>query len=160
MKKQSVNFLKDEKSYLCTVEQIKRKEQQEGRVLRQGERENMNLNYIIGLVGAALVCIFGMVTSVKLGAAPPITINFANLINFFDPASILIVIGCTIFIVVASFPGKMLKAMPKHFKIILNNKLYDPGKYIDQLVDLAQIARKNGLLALARRKQDRADRQD
>ena len=26
MKKQSVNFLKDEKSYLCTVEQIKRKE--------------------------------------------------------------------------------------------------------------------------------------
>ena len=87
----------------------------------------MNLNYIIGLVGAALVCIFGMVTSVKLGATPPITINFANLINFFDPASILIVIGCTIFIVVSSFPGKMLKAMPKHFKIILNNKLYDPG---------------------------------
>lgn len=117
----------------------------------------MNLNYIIGLVGAALVCIFGMVTSVKLGAAPPITINFANLINFFDPASILIVIGCTIFIVVASFPGKMLKSMPKHFKIILNNKLYDPGKYIDQLVDLAQIARKNGLLALEEKANSQED---
>ena len=126
-------------------------------MLRQGERENMNLNYIIGLVGAALVCIFGMVTSVKLGATPPITINFANLINFFDPASILIVIGCTIFIVVASFPGKMLKAMPKHFKIILNNKLYDPGKYIDQLVDLAQIARKNGLLALEEKANSQED---
>ena len=116
----------------------------------------MNLNYIIGLVGAAAVCVFGMVTSVKLGAQPPITINFKNLINFFDPASILITIGCTIFIVVASFPGKMLKAMPKHFKIILNNKLYDPGKYIDQLVDLAQIARKNGLLAL----EEKANSQD
>ena len=52
----------------------------------------MNLNYIIGLVGAVVVCIFGMVTSVKLGAQPPITINFENIQNFFDPASILIVI--------------------------------------------------------------------
>ena len=117
----------------------------------------MNLNYIIGLVGAAAVCVFGMVTSVKLGAQPPITINFPNILNFFDPASILIVIGCTIFIVVASFPGKMLKAMPKHFKIILNNKLYDPGKYIDQLVDLAQIARKNGLLALEEKANSQED---
>ena len=126
-------------------------------MLRSRERENMNINYIIGLVGAAAVCVFGMVTSVKLGAQPPITINFKNLINFFDPASILITIGCTIFIVVASFPGKMLKAMPKHFKIILNNKLYDPGKYIDQLVDLAQIARKNGLLALEEKANSQED---
>ena len=117
----------------------------------------MNLNYIIGLVGAAAVCVFGMVTSVKLGAQPPITINFDNIKNFFDPASILITIGCTIFIVVASFPGKMLKAMPKHFKIILNNKLYDPSKYIDQLVDLAQIARKNGLLALEEKANSQED---
>ena len=51
----------------------------------------------------------------------------------------------------------MLKAMPKHFKIILNNKLYDPGKYIDQLVDLAQIARKNGLLALEEKANSQED---
>lgn len=80
----------------------------------------MNLNYIIGVLGAIVVCLIGMVTSIKLGAANPIDVNFEKLINFLDPASILITIGCTIFIVVASFPSKMLKAMPKHFKIILN----------------------------------------
>lgn len=117
----------------------------------------MNLNYLIGLIGAILVCLFGMITSIKLGATPPISINFENLFNFFDPASILITIGCTIFIVVASFPGKMLKAMPKHFKIILNNKLFDPVQYIDQLVELAQIARKDGLLSLEEKADEQPD---
>ena len=115
----------------------------------------MNLNYIIGLVGAALVCVIGMVSSIK----PPfnISFNFKNLLNFFDPASIFITIGCTVFVVVASFPGKMLKAMPKHFKIILKNKQYDPMAYIDQLVDLAQTARKSGLLSLEEKANEQKD---
>ena len=117
----------------------------------------MNLNYIIGVLGAVIVCIFGMVTSVSLVPNLNVTVTFGNLINFFDPASILITIGCTIFVVVASFPGKMLKAMPKHFRIILNNKLFDPKQYIDQLVDLAQIARKNGLLALEEKANEQQD---
>lgn len=117
----------------------------------------MNLNYIIGVLGAIVVCLIGMVTSIKLGAANPIDVNFEKLINFLDPASILITIGCTIFIVVASFPSKMLKAMPKHFKIILNNKMFDPVQYIDQLVELAQIARKNGLLSLEEKANEQTD---
>ena len=47
-------------------------------MLRSRERENMNINYIIGLVGAVAVCIFGMVTSVKLGATPPITSSVSD----------------------------------------------------------------------------------
>jgi chemotaxis protein MotA len=59
--------------------------------------------------------------------------------------------------VAASFPGKMLKSIPKHFKIMLNTKKYDPNAVIDQLVELAQIARKNGLLSLEEKANEQTD---
>ena len=121
----------------------------------------MNINYIIGIVGAFGVFLLGCVMGINIGpkaaGKPPITFELSNLWNFFDAASIFITIGCTIFIVVASFPGSMLKAMPKHFKIILNNKMFDPKGYIDQLVELAQIARKNGLLSMAEKANEQTD---
>lgn len=115
----------------------------------------MNLNYIIGLLGAVAVCVIGMVTKIDINTG--IQINFDWLFNFFDPASILITIGCTLFIVVASFPGKMLGAIPQHLKSVLNNKQFDALHYIDQLVELAQIARKNGLLSLEEKANEQQD---
>ena len=121
----------------------------------------MNINYIIGIVGAfgifLLGCVLGINIGPKAAGKPPITFQLSNLWNFFDAASIFITIGCTIFIVVASFPGSTLKAIPKHIKIILNNKLFDPAGYIDQLVELAQIARKNGLLSLEEKANEQTD---
>ena len=123
----------------------------------------MNINYIIGIVGALGVFLLGCVMGINIGpdAAAAglklITFTPKNLWNFFDAASIFITIGCTIFVVLASFPGAMLKAMPKHFKIILNNKMFDPKGYIDQLVELAQIARKNGLLSLEEKANEQTD---
>ena len=121
----------------------------------------MNINYIIGIVGAFGVFLLGCVMGINIGPGaagkPPVTFELANLWNFFDAASIFITIGCTIFVVLASFPGSMLKAMPKHFKIILNNKMFDPKGYIDQLVELAQIARKNGLLSLEEKANEQTD---
>lgn len=117
----------------------------------------MNLNYLIGIIGAILVCLLGMITTVDFGASSPININIPNLWNFFDAASILIVIGCTLFVVVASFPAGMLKDIPKHFKIIMNKKRFDPLACIDQLVELAQIARKNGLLSLEEKASEQED---
>lgn len=123
----------------------------------------MNINYIIGIVGAFGVFLLGCVMGINIGPAAAaagkdlIEFNLGNLWNFFDAASIFITIGCTVFVVLASFPGSMLKAMPKHFKIILNNKLYDPKGYIDQLVELAQIARKNGLLSLEEKANEQSD---
>ena len=126
---------------------------------RLGERvyHVMNINYIIGLVGALLVFLFGCVTSLTVYPEFNFSVSFKNLWNFFDAASILIVIGCTLFIVCASFPGSMLKAMPKHFGIILKNKVFDPVHYIEQLVELAQIARKNGLLSLEEKANEQTD---
>ena len=121
----------------------------------------MNINYIVGIVGAFGVFLLGCVMGINIGpkavGKPPVTFELANLWNFFDAASIFITIGCTLFIVVASFPGHMLKNIPKHFKIILNNKMFDPKGYIDQLVELAQIARKNGLLSLEEKANEQTD---
>ena len=107
----------------------------------------MNITYIVGFVGALAVMIVGM-----MFGSDPTTGNFkllpGQIMNFVDPASIFITIGCTIFIVVACFPGSTLASIPKHFAITLNTKKYNPMTYIDQLVELAQVARKNGLLAL------------
>ena len=103
----------------------------------------MNITYVIGVVGAVVVMLIGMMFGGEGALLTP-----GQLKNFFDPASIFITIGCTIMIVIASFPVSALKDIPKHFKVLLNTKGNDPLAIIDELVDLAQVARKNGLLAL------------
>ena len=74
--------------------------------------------------------------------------NPQNVINFFDPTSIFIVIGGTITALMVSFPGSQIAKVPKHLKIIFSPKHYDPTAVINQLVEFAKKARINGLLAL------------
>ncbi|MCI9563683.1 MAG: motility protein A, partial [Oscillospiraceae bacterium] len=103
----------------------------------------MNITYIIGVVGAVVIMLIGMMFGGEGGLLTP-----GQVANFWDPASVFITIGCTILIIVASFPPSALKDIPKHFKVLLNTKGNDPLAIIDELVELAQVARKNGLLAL------------
>lgn len=110
----------------------------------------MNITYLIGLLGAVVVIVLGMA-----GGFPPY--NWEQLGHFLDPASIMITIGCTIMVVIASFPVSMLAAIPKHFKIILNTKKYNPSTYVDQLTELAQKARKDGLLSLEEAAREQKD---
>lgn len=107
--------------------------------------KNMNITYLIGTVVAVVLIIFAMMFKTVNGT---VSIIPTRALNFLDASSILIVIGCTFAVVVASFPVKMITSMPKHFKIMLKTNKYDPNYCIDQLVELAQVARKNGLLAL------------
>ena len=102
----------------------------------------MNITYIIGLIGAFLVMVIGMVQGSDGG------LDFGLINNFWDPASVFIVIGCTVMVLIASFPPSALKDIPKHLKVLMNTKGNNPLAIIDELVDLAQVARKNGLLAL------------
>lgn len=106
----------------------------------------MNITYIIGLVVCLAVMVAGMMFSSDASGA--FTINVAQIANFIDPSSILITVGCTFATVVASFPVASIKDVPKHFKVLLNTKKNQPDYYIDKLVELAQKARKEGLLAL------------
>ncbi len=122
----------------------------------------MNITYIIGVVLALVVFFLGCIMGINIGPNAPeganiITVQIENLWNFFDAASIFIVIGCTFAIVVASFPGSALASIPKHFGVILNAGKFKPLEIIDQLVDLAQTARKNGLLALESKANEQED---
>lgn len=82
--------------------------------------------------------------------------NLDTLINFVDPASILIVLGGTLAVVVACYP-KLAKSFPKHFKIMLRLDAFNPEQYVEKLTELAQIARKNGLLALEEKAKEQED---
>ncbi len=114
----------------------------------------MNITYIVGTLVSTFFIVFGMVTKME-GLKVVVTVK--NLGNFFDMSSILIVIGCTLAVVVASCPAKMLKQIPKHFKIMFSTKKYDPMYYVDQLAELAQTARKSGLLSLEEKANEQSD---
>ena len=95
----------------------------------------MNLTFLIGLVGGVALILWGIMGGGKLG-------------DFIDPPSLLITVGGTIMTVISNYPPSILKAIPKHLKIVMNTKNFAPEEYIDKLVELAQVARKNGLLSL------------
>ena len=111
----------------------------------------MNITYIIGVIGAFLIMVIGMMQGGDTFLTP------SQIGRFVDGASVFIVIGCTVFVLFASFPPKDLLAIPKHFGILMNTKKYDPLAIIDELVELAQIARKNGLLALEEKGNQQTD---
>ncbi len=95
----------------------------------------LDITTIIGVVFGFVVIVIGCLLS-------------GSLLNMWDASSVFIVLGGTIGAVVASYPLSMLKKIPKHMKFVFQANRYDPVSLIDSLVDFAQIARKNGLLAL------------
>ena len=102
----------------------------------------MNITYIIGVVAAFGVMVVGMMQGGEQFLTPD------QIMNFVDGASVFITIGCTFAVLIASFPIPTLSSIPKHFAVLMNTKKYDPLSVIEKLVELAQVARKNGLLAL------------
>ena len=112
----------------------------------------MNVVYLIGIALAVFFTLFGI--AFDAGGTPPIDLD--KLGNFVDASSILIVVGGTLAVVIACYP-KLAKSFPKHIKIMLQAKAFDPTMYVEQLVELAQIARKNGLLALEEKANEQSD---
>lgn len=94
----------------------------------------MDITSIIGL----LLGVFFIINGIEM----------KNLGNFWDMPSVIIVCGGTAAAVIASYPFRILKHMFKHPLHLIKGKKYKPEKAIDTLVEFAQIARKNGLLAL------------
>lgn len=94
----------------------------------------MDLSTIIGIVVGFVIIVVG--------------IGFDKLGNFVDVGSVFLTIGGTICGVMASFPFSHFAKMGKHMKIITQGKRYDYQALIDQLVEMAQMARQNGLLSL------------
>lgn len=104
----------------------------------------MNVTFIGGIVGGLLLIIVGM-------SLNGLAFDFKQLGNFLDIPSIVIVLGGAMAAVVAANPASRLKNFGKHIGIIFNQKKYNPLQVIDEITEFAQIARKNGLLALEER---------
>jgi len=96
---------------------------------------------IVGMVVALASIFIGIVV---LGGQIP---DFLNL-----PSVILVIIP-TVACIVASFPMATLKKVPGHFRVLLG-KESSPTEYIDKIVQLAEKARKEGLLAFEKEQVD------
>lgn len=88
--------------------------------------------------------VFGIVVDLDGG----FSVNMGGMANFIDVQSLAITVGGTIGCLIASFPMSYLKNIGKRLGIAIKPKKYDPKKYIDQIVEYAQVARSRGLLAL------------
>ncbi len=77
-----------------------------------------------------------------------ISIGVDKLSNFWDAPSAMIVIGGTVAGLLACYPLRIIKDIPKHIGLLMKGNKYDIPKTVDKLVELADVARANGLLAL------------
>jgi chemotaxis protein MotA len=96
----------------------------------------MDISSVVGLL-LAVGLIFG---SMCLGSAP--------LTAFADAPSVLVVIGGAMGAALICFPLKNILSLPSIIKKVFLNKPTETHTLIDQLVSLAETARRDGLLAL------------
>lgn len=104
----------------------------------------MDITTILGIVVAAGFILNGIMGSGELG-------------NFWDVPSVAIVLGGTMGAVLATFPFSRLKTAAKHFLVLIGGKKFKPEPVIETLVEFAQLARKNGLLALEEKSKELKD---
>ncbi|MEY8395332.1 MotA/TolQ/ExbB proton channel family protein [Lachnospiraceae bacterium 45-P1] len=103
----------------------------------------MDLTTLIGIVLGFVLIVNG--------------IKLENIGNFVDMPSVLIVIGGTLAGIIASYPLSILLDIPKHFLILFRGKKYNIPALVEQMVDLAMVARQNGLLALEEKAEEIKD---
>jgi len=95
----------------------------------------MELTTVIGVVSGFVLMIAGIMLQ-------------GNILDYWDAASLVIVLGGAIAATVASYPGKDLKSILKIMKTAFTKHEYDLNGTISQIIELANIARRDGLLAL------------
>ena len=95
----------------------------------------MDIATLIGIIGALVIISIGMVLS-------------GGIILFINVPSILIVFGGATFAVMACFPLAMFIGSFKVFMKALFTKSDDPNELIEKGIELATVARKEGILGL------------
>ncbi|MFA9375365.1 MAG: motility protein A [Lachnotalea sp.] len=99
----------------------------------------MDIASIIGLIGCFFIVIFGIISG---------NLGVAALPNFFDRSSIIITIGGTIACMLASNSMKDFLSGWKSIKLVLKVPVVDEAATIKNIIDLSNVARKEGLLSL------------
>ncbi|WP_442602664.1 flagellar motor protein [Paenibacillus sp. KN14-4R] len=77
-----------------------------------------------------------------------------HLSSLIIPSAALIVFGGTFGAVAAGFPGHVLKSIPQALGIAFKQTKRDSSKNIEEIVDMATVARREGVLALEQRAQE------
>ncbi len=101
----------------------------------------MDLSSIIGLVVCFLLVIFGIVYGEN-------GINFGALVNFIDIPSVIITIGGTFSCMFMSYPIKDFIGNLKSYTQIFKVPKVNTQEIITKIIDLSNVARKEGLLSL------------
>lgn len=111
----------------------------------------MDFSTLIGMIVAVALMVFGIIFDQATG------VDIEKFGNFYDVPSLLVTVGGCIGATIASFPFSMLKDIPKHITVLFRQKQYNIPKVIDQIVDLAMVARQNGLLSLEEKAEEIKD---
>lgn len=96
----------------------------------------MDLFLVVGIVLGLFMVIFAMVLK---GASIAILIS---------PEAMLVIFVGIIAATINAYPSQEIKRIPKILKVLFRNQTFNNQATIKQLVELSNIARRNGLLAL------------
>jgi chemotaxis protein MotA len=96
----------------------------------------MDIGLVAGIVAGLVLIVFGIVS------------GGASIGNFIDPGSVLIVIGGGIAATFVQMPLADMLGIGKVFNKALKNPEFNTGQIIDKVIELANVARREGLLAL------------
>lgn len=105
----------------------------------------MDIASLVGLILGLVMVIFGIISS------------HANFMSYIDVPSVIITIGGSIAGVLASNKLPDFINGLKSFTLIFKNDVQDPGETIGRIIDLSNVARKEGLLALEEASNDIED---
>ncbi len=95
----------------------------------------MNISTVIGMVAGVACIAIGIITQ-------------GPLMSFFDPGSIFIVLGGTMCNMFIAYPLSVILDTFKAIRLAFAQNAFDPTSNVEQIIELANTARKNGLLAL------------
>lgn len=96
----------------------------------------MDIFLIIGIIAGFLSVVVGMIVK---GADVSVLIN---------PAAIIIIFGGSIAALLNSYPMQQIKRLPKVFGVLFNNREVNNVDLIQSIIEMANMARRDGLLAL------------
>lgn len=103
----------------------------------------MDIATLIGLAAAFILMIFGIVFDTDT-----MGVIFGNLTSFVDIPSVLITFGGAFMTTLASYSVADFVSGLKSITLAFKNPIFDIQKVITNIIDLSNVARKEGLLAL------------
>ncbi len=117
-----------------------------------GAGSSFDLATALGLVLGVVFIVLAIIVTFPKGDQK-FDVTPGNLENFFDPSSIMIVLGGTVSALLVSYPLSFFGQIPKHIKVAFMPTKFDPKEYIQTIVDIAKPARVDGILSI----QDKVD---